>query len=111
MNADLIIAGVQSGWAWTSKAPIPATCGLDIDVPLIDWNNCPGAPPNGVGVLPARMLTPAAVMSGLMMSRAPPFGPRDEKSAIHGAGIATFSPPKIWPVAAEFALMYALTAR
>ena len=30
------------------RAPTPATCGLDIEVPWIAWNNWPGAPMNGV---------------------------------------------------------------
>ena len=34
MMADLIIAGDQVGCASFSSAPMPAMCGLDIDVPL-----------------------------------------------------------------------------
>ena len=64
---------------------MPATCGLDIDVPWIAWNSWPGAPMNGVGLLPARICTPGAVTSGLMMSAAAPSGPRDENTAISRA--------------------------
>ena len=66
-------------------------CGLDIDVPEIDWNRSPfgvapemgGRSPNGE--LPARIWRPGAVMSGLMMSLALGFGPRDEKIVIDGS--------------------------
>ena len=34
MSADLIIIGDQSGCRSLSSAARPATCGLDIDVPL-----------------------------------------------------------------------------
>ena len=37
MSADLISAGVQSGWAALTSAETPAACGLDIDVPAIAW--------------------------------------------------------------------------
>src|SRR5918994_7588619 len=84
ISADLIIAGDHDRWACRSKAATPATWGLDIDVPWIAWNSWPGAPRNGVGEFPARICTPGAVTSGLMMSWAPPFGPRDEKPAMLG---------------------------
>src|ERR1700752_67786 len=85
MSADLICAGDHVGCACRRRAPAPAVCGLDIDVPLIAWNSCPGAPRNGVGVLPARITTPGAVTSGLMRSGAAPLGPRDENAAMSGA--------------------------
>ena len=62
---------------------MPATCGLDIDVPAIAWNSSPGrAGDRRTAMLPARICTPGAVTSGLMMSGATPFGPRDEKIVI-----------------------------
>ncbi len=39
MIADFAAAGLQSGFACLSRANTPATCGLDIDVPEIDWNS------------------------------------------------------------------------
>jgi hypothetical protein len=97
MNADLIWSGDQSGWAWVSSAARPAICGDDIDVPLMDWNSSPGAPRNGVGDAPARMLTPGAVMSGFRMAASAPFGPRDENSAMTEPGVAVATP---WAIAA-----------
>ena len=73
--------------ALTNRAPTPATDGDDIEVPEIDWNSWPGEPEVGVGVFPARMFTPGAVTSGLMMSALSRFGPRDENAAIDGASI------------------------
>src|SRR5215207_8487071 len=89
------MAGVQSGWAPTRSAPIPATCGLDIDVPWIAWNSCPGAPIHGVGLLPARICTPGAVTSGLMMSGAALLGPRDEKIAMSAAPSSGAAEPAV----------------
>ena len=91
MTADFAIAAVQSGWACRSSAKKPAMCGLDIDVPAIDWNRSPfgvapeigGRSPNGEP--PARIWRPGAVMSGLMTSPALGFGPRDEKIVIDGS--------------------------
>ena len=84
MIADLAIAGDHVGFACLISAKMPATCGLDMDVPLIDWNSSPGDPRVAVGVFPARMFTPGAVTSGLMMSAfaGDPTGPLDEKSAM-----------------------------
>ena len=67
-----------------SSAPAPATCGEDIEVPDCDWNSSPLGSPvaaAGVGVLPARMLTPGAVTSGLARSGTAVCGPRDENAA------------------------------
>jgi len=78
-SADLIWPGVQVGCSAATSAAEPAACGDDIEVPAIAWNRLPGGPrpgASGVGVLPARIWRPGAVMSGLIQS-AP--GPRDEK--------------------------------
>ena len=106
MSADLIISGVQVGWAALTSAETPAECGLDIDVPAIAMNRLPVGPLSavvwsGCGVVPASTCTPGAVTSGLIQS---PVGPRDEKLAITSAcaGLAvpcahvaiTF----VWPV-------------
>ncbi len=65
---------------------MPATCGLDIDVPAIAWNSSPGGlSGSGKGELPATIWIPGAVTSGLMMSGAIESGPRDEKIVIDGA--------------------------
>src|SRR4030095_9958134 len=82
MSADLIIIGVHSGCRFLSSAANPATCGLDIDVPLYRLKEKPAL--GGVGETAAMMSCPGAMMSGL--SRSPPpavNGPRDEKAALH----------------------------
>ncbi len=57
MSAVLICSPFQSGCAWATSAAEPATCGVAIDVPLLEvW-----PPP----IFAATMLTPGAVMSGL----------------------------------------------
>src|SRR5262245_23291154 len=84
MSADLIAIGDQSGWRSLSSAPRPATCGLDIDVPLRRSKLRPLI----AGDTEARMSWPGAMTSGL--SRSPPpalSGPRDEKLAVNGAGV------------------------
>ncbi len=56
MSADLIIAGVQFGCACFMSAPMPAMCGLDIDVPdrkLKSWPPSSGDR-RGQDVLPGR---------------------------------------------------------
>ena len=85
MSADLIAIGDQSGWRSLSSAARPATCGLDIDVPLIEVEVAGRRLP--AGETAARMSWPGAITSGL--SRSPPparSGPRDEKDAVNGAG-------------------------
>src|ERR671922_606973 len=98
---------------------MPATCGLDIDVPAIAWNSSPGGESaSGNGELPATIWRPGAVTSGLMMSGATAFGPRDEKIVIDGAVrhvVRRGRPPSLRTLmrAVGFALaaMYALIAR
>jgi len=61
---------------------MPATCGLDIDVPLYRSNSLPllfG------GATPARMSCPGAIRSGLSRLPLARSGPREEKSAVNGA--------------------------
>ena len=67
-------------------------CGDDIEVPAMARKYWPGGPPagsSGVGVWPARICTPGAVMSGLMNW---PPGPREEKLAITSPVPMAFSP-------------------
>lgn len=79
---------------------MPATCGLDMDVPLIAWNNCPGAELSAAGLAAARTCMPGPVTSGLMMSPAAPFGPREENSVMFGAlGLGAAVPPAMDAVA------------
>ena len=78
------------------SAATPATCGLDMDVPGMAWKSCPAAPgfsESGASVLPARILTPGAVTSGLIKSESKVFGPRDEKAAITESWAPAASPP------------------
>src|SRR6478609_2239922 len=95
MRADFAIAGVQSGCACLSSANVPATTGLDIDVPAIACHSSPAGTDgsDGSGVLPAMICAPGALMSGLMMS---PFGtvsPRLEKYVIVGLYMGSVSMP------------------
>src|SRR4029453_2723079 len=79
MSADLICPGVKPGFSAFSRIAEPAMCGDDIEVPAMAWKYSPGGPrlgTAGVGVCPARIWAPGAVMSGLM--KFPP-GPREEK--------------------------------
>src|SRR5215208_194508 len=83
ISADLIAIGDQSGCACLSRAPRPATCGLDIDVPL---KRLKFRPPTA-GETAARMSWPGAITSGFSTSPPPASsGPRDENDAVNGAG-------------------------
>src|SRR3990170_1851383 len=84
IRADLAAAADHSGCACLSSANRPATCGLDIDVPAIDWKRL--LPGSAYGLAPARICMPGAVTSGLMMSSATGSGPRDENDVSDGAG-------------------------
>ena len=73
---------------------------LDIDVPLMAWKSCPGAELSAAGLLAASTCMPGAVTSGLMMSPAAPFGPREENSVMLGAlGLGAAVPPVMDAVA------------
>ena len=93
ISADLIAPGVQSGWSAFSRIADPAMCGDDIEVPAMAWKYSPGGPPGPrlrrTGVLPARICTPGAVMSGL---RNWPPGPRDENAAMTSPWASPFAP-------------------
>ena len=74
-----------------STAPLGRR-GDDIEVPAIAWKYSPGGPAEtsmGVGVLPARICTPGAVMSGLMNC---PAGPREENEAMTSPWSVPFTP-------------------
>jgi hypothetical protein len=69
MMADLMAAGLQSGWRALRRPATPATWGHDMDVPdsaLKRTRRLSKASPVGPAwpVNAARMLTPGAVMSG-----------------------------------------------
>src|SRR5687767_13647995 len=86
MRADFAAAADQSGCACLRSAKMPATCGLDMEVPAIAWNSSPGGVPgSGNGDWPARICRPGAVTSGLITSGATAFGPREEKIVKVGA--------------------------
>jgi len=75
MIADLMAAGLQSGWRALSSPAMPATCGHDMEVPdsaLKRTRRSSKASPVGPArpVNAARMLTPGAVMSGCQQRRA-----------------------------------------
>ncbi len=64
MIADFATAALHLGCACLTRAKTPATCGLDIEVPPMDWKSSPGTyPGSGNTEAPAGMLTPGAVMS------------------------------------------------
>ena len=76
-------------------AAAPAMWGLDMEVPWMDWKSSPGRPPlmsEGMGVCPARICTPGAVMSGLLTPRVWPGPPRELKAAITSGWTRVASP-------------------
>src|SRR5210317_1974628 len=81
MSADLTTVGDQVGCAWRISAATPATCGVDIDVPLRYAKFSPGVEYAESGENPARMFTPGAVTSGFKTSGTG-AGPRAENVAI-----------------------------
>ena len=108
ISADLIAIGDHDGYFCLNSAARPATCGLDIEVPLYRSNRRPLFPG---GATPARMSWPGAIRSGF--SRLPPpasSGPREEKLAVNGAGaLYTIVAALIVAVAPDVAA-YALSA-
>ena len=44
MSADFTWPALHPGWLARTSAATPAAYGLDIDVPAMDWNSCPGGP-------------------------------------------------------------------
>jgi hypothetical protein len=108
MSADLIIIGVQSECRFFRRAARPATCGLDIEVPLYRLKE---SPPFPGGATAARMSCPGAMTSGL--SRSPPpakSGPREEKSAVNGAGVVNTIVACAMRAVAPVPAAYVLTA-
>ena len=73
MMAALTCSGVQVGWACRTSATMPATCGVDMDVPD---SRAPSVP---VPTAADRTDRPGAATSGLRLPSA--AGPPDEKSA------------------------------
>src|SRR4051794_449341 len=109
INADLIAIGLQSGCRCLSSAASPATCGLDIDVPLSKLKESPLAPG---GATEARMSWPGAIRSGFRRSPPPARkGPRDENAAVCGDGTLNTSVAlaidAVAPAVAAYALMAA----
>ena len=74
MIAAFTCSGVQRGWAWRTRAAMPATWGVDIDVPD---SRTPSVP---VPTAAEKTDRPGAATSGLRLPSA--AGPPDEKSAI-----------------------------
>ncbi|PON57783.1 hypothetical protein PanWU01x14_171450 [Parasponia andersonii] len=96
--ADLMAAGLQSGWADLSRAAAPPTWGQAIDVPDRMLNSVfRVSESNPVGpiasVHAARMLTPGAIKSGLRISGLSVLGPLPEKEATIGAGLIPITVP------------------
>ncbi len=106
--ADLIAIGDQVGCLLFSTAAIPAMCGVDIDVPLMNAYSPPAALN---AVVAASTLVPGAMMSGLSRSPFPAGdGPRLEELATFGALTRTAVPGLIVAVGLVVPLTYALTA-
>src|SRR3954464_9097374 len=106
--ADLIAIGDQVGCLAFSTAAMPATCGVDIDVPLMNAYSPPAALN---AVVAARTVVPGAMMSGL--SRSPlPAGdrPRLDEAATIGAVTRTGVPALIVAVGLMVPPTYALTS-
>src|SRR5262245_66583298 len=80
IRADLIIIGDQVGCSCFSKAATPATCGVDIDVPLKRLKSrlfCAG-----VCATAARIFKLGAITSGFNISHTPTTtGQPDENTA------------------------------
>lgn len=69
MMADLIAAGLQSGWTIFNRAVVPATCGHDIDVPDIMLyftrrSSAISFVGEAASLQAAKMFRPGAVISG-----------------------------------------------
>src|SRR5512141_1836182 len=88
MIAALTCSGVQRGWACRTRAAMPATCGVDMEVPD---SRTPSVP---VPTAAENTDRPGAETSGLRLPSA--AGPPDEKSATAlNAGLARVVPPLI----------------
>src|SRR5204862_7814016 len=74
ISADLISAGVQSGWRAISSAAAPATCGVAMLVPSKTANGSP----TDSGSVAERICPPGAARSGFS-SCPTSVGPADEK--------------------------------
>ena len=108
MIADLIIIGVQSGWAWTSRAAMPAMCGELIDVP----DRKSKLRPASTGETAASTSTPGAMTSGLSRSPEPVrAGPREENEATSGATAPVTCEPGDRDAVAPAVAAYARRAR
>nr|CAB3485487.1 unnamed protein product [Digitaria exilis] len=109
ISADLILAGLQSGWLALISAATPATCGHDMDVPDKMLNPTRRRSVERLDGLAsplhaAKMFTPGAMTSGLRISRVRTFGPRDENAATTGDGRI----PSLVPSKLSFAVGFAL---
>ncbi len=93
ISTDFTWAGLKPGCSASTSAADPVMCGAAIDVPAIAWKSCPAGPDAtsvGVGVLPARICTPGAVMSGFRKPSPP--GPREENAAMTSPWPTAFCP-------------------
>src|SRR5262245_25298756 len=99
--------GDQSGCLCFSNAARPATCGLDIDVPLYTSNRRPWLPG---GATAARMSWPGAITSGFSRSPDARLGPREENAAVNGAGVVNTIVAWLIRAVAPVVAAYALTA-
>src|SRR5512146_1414761 len=88
MIAALTCSGVQLGCAWRTSATMPATCGVDMDVPD---SRIPSVP---VPTAAEKTDRPGAATSGLRLPSL--AGPPEEKSATAlYAGFVSVIPPLI----------------
>src|SRR5690349_1101426 len=108
MIADLIAIGDQVGFFDFSSRPMPATCGLDIEVPDSALYRLPLLVTGDTAAITS---TPGAVMSGLSRSDEPDrLGPADENAAISGARAWMATAAAIDAVGLAVPAMYALIA-
>jgi hypothetical protein len=84
MRAALTSGALQPGWASNASAATPATCGVAIEVPLIDMR------PSPVPFAAEMTFTPGPAMSGLTMSSTEPCTPR----LVNGARVLVVSCPR-----------------
>jgi hypothetical protein len=102
INADLIIAGLQSG-APAQEGADAGNVRADIDVPWIAWNSSPGAPMNGVGIA-GEDLCAGSSHVGLMMSAQRRSTPRREDCHVGRTGVGAAEPAVSAAVASAPAL-------
>ncbi|ERN10468.1 hypothetical protein AMTR_s00420p00013340 [Amborella trichopoda] len=97
IKADFLAAGVQSGWAAFSRAPMLLRWGVDIEVPIFTLKTTLLGSSIPVGLKfdgqPATMFTPGPIMSGFRMPGLTMFGPLEVNADTIGAAVFSKTDP------------------